>query len=56
MFMKEHLSFNMSVKVVKFLKYNLKNIEILSLAGIFSNNVNWRRCELPLSIFRTGIG
>ena len=46
MFMKEHLYFDMSVKFEKFLKNNLENIEILSSVGIFSNDVNWRRCEL----------
>ena len=40
MFLKEHLYFDMSVKFDTFLKYNLGNIEILSLAGIFSIEVN----------------
>ena len=43
--------FDMSVKFDKFLKANLENIEILSSAGIFSNDVNWQRCELPRSSF-----
>ena len=47
MFMKVHLYFDMSVKFDKFLKNNLENTEILSSARIFSNDVNWRRCELP---------
>ena len=51
MFMKVHLYYDMSVKVDKFLKNNLENTEILSSAGIFSNDVNWRRCELPRSNF-----
>ena len=51
MFMKVHLYFDMSVQFDKFLKNNLENIEILSSAGIFSNDVNWRRCELPRSNF-----
>ena len=51
MFMKVHLYFDMSVKFDKFLKNNLENIEILSSAGNFSNDVNWRRCELPRSSF-----
>ena len=51
MFMKVHLYFDMSVKFDKFLKNDLENIEILSSAGIFSNDVNWRRCELPRSNF-----
>ena len=50
--MKEHFSFDISVKSCKFLKNNLENIEILSVAGIFfSKDVNWRRCELPRSSF-----
>ena len=40
MFMKVHLYCDMSVKFDKFLKNNLENIEILSSAGIFSNDVN----------------
>ena len=51
MFMKEHLYFYMSVKFDKFLKNNLENIEIVCSAGNFSNDVNWRRCELPRSSF-----
>ena len=51
MFMKVCLHFYVSVKFDKFLKNNLENIEILSSAGIFSNYVNWRRCELPRSSF-----
>ena len=51
MFMKEHLYFDMSVKFDKYLKNNLENIGIVSSAGIFSNDVNWRRCELPRSSF-----
>ena len=51
MFKKVHLYFDMSVKFDKFLKNTLDNIEILSSAGIFSNDVNWRRCELPRSNF-----
>ena len=55
MFIEEHipliLYFDMSVKFDKFLKTNLENIEILSSAGIFSNDVNWRRGELPRSSF-----
>ena len=51
MFMKELLYFDTSVKFCKFLKHDLENIEILSSAGIFSNDVNWRRCELPRSSF-----
>ena len=35
LFLKEHLSFDMSVKFGKFLKNILENIEILSMAGIF---------------------
>ena len=54
MFIKEHLYFHMSVKFDKFLKNNLENIEILSSARIFSNDVNWRRCELPRISFSTG--
>ena len=50
-FMKENLLFDMSVKFDKFLKTNLENIEILSVAEIFSNDVNWRRCKLPGSSF-----
>ena len=49
MFMKEHLSFDMSVKFGKFLKNNLEKIEIYSVAGIFSNDVNWRHCDIPRS-------
>ena len=50
--MKEHLYFDISVKFDKFLiKNNLENIEILSSAGMFSNDINWRRCELPRSSF-----
>ena len=41
----------MSVKFDKFLKNNIENIEILGLVRIFSNDVTWRRCELPLSSF-----
>ena len=49
---KEYLYLDLSVKFDKFLKNNLENIEILSSAGIFSNDVvNWRRCELPQSSF-----
>ena len=51
MFIEEHLYFDMSVKFCKFLKTNPENIEILSSMGIFSNDVNWRRCELPWSSF-----
>ena len=51
MFMKVHLYFDTSVQFEKFLKNILENIEILSSAGIFSNDVNWRRCELPRSSF-----
>ena len=51
MFIEEHLYFDMSVKFDKFLKTNLENIGTLSLAGIFSNDVNWLRCELPWSSF-----
>ena len=51
MFLKVHLYFNMSVNFDKFLKNNLENIEILSSARIFSNDVNWRRCELARSNF-----
>ena len=51
MFMKEHLYFDMSVKFDKFLKNNLENIKIVGAAGIFSNDVNWRLCELPRSSF-----
>ena len=47
MVMKAHLYFDMSVKFDKFLQTNLENIEILSSAGIFASDVNWRRCELP---------
>ena len=47
MFIEEHLNFYMSVNFDKFQKTNLENIEILSSAGIFSTEVNWRRCELP---------
>ena len=47
MFMEEHLYFDMSVKFDKFLKTNLENIEILSSAGIFLKDANWRRCEPP---------
>ena len=36
----------MYVKFDKFPKNNLENIEILSSVGTFSNDVNWRRCEL----------
>ena len=35
MFMKGHLSFDMSVKFGKFLKNNLENIKILSVEQIF---------------------
>ena len=52
MFLKEHLYFDMSVKFDKFLKNNLENIEILRSAGIFSNDLNWGRCKLP--VFSTG--
>ena len=51
MFMKENLHLNMTVKFDKFLKTDRENIEILSSAGINSNDVNWRRCELPRSSF-----
>ena len=51
MFMKVHLYFHMSIKFDMFLKNDLENIEILSSAGIFSKDVNWRRCELPRSRF-----
>ena len=51
MFMNVHLYFDMSVKFDKFLKSNLEKFEILSSAGIFSNDVNWRLCELPRSNF-----
>ena len=51
MFIEEHLYFDKCVKFDKFLKTNLENIESLSSAGIFLNNVNWRRCELPWSSF-----
>ena len=47
----EHLYFDTSVKFDKFLNNNLENIEILSSAGLFSNDVNWRRHELPWSSF-----
>ena len=50
--MKENLLFDTSVKYGKFLKTNQENIEILSVAGIFSNDVNWRRCEIPRSSFK----
>ena len=40
MFMNEHLYFDISVKFDKFLSNNLENIEILSSAGIFSNDIN----------------
>ena len=43
----------MSVKLSKFLKKNLENIEILSLGGIFSNDVNLQRCQLPRSSFES---
>ena len=49
--MKERLYVDMSVKFNKFLKNSPENIEILSSAGIFSNDLNWRRCELPQSSF-----
>ena len=49
MFIEEHSYFDMSLKFDKFLETNLENIEILSPAGIFSNDVYWRRCELPWS-------
>ena len=55
MFVEEHFYSDMSVKFDKFLKTNLENIGTLSLAGIFSNDVNWRRCELPWSSFSTGL-
>ena len=51
MFIEEHLYFDISVKFDKFLKTYLENIEILSSAGMFSNDVNWRRCEPPWSNF-----
>ena len=51
MFIEEHFYFDMSVKFDKFLKTNLENIEFLSSAGNFTNDVNWRRCELPWSCF-----
>ena len=50
-FMKEQLYFYISVKIEKFLKNNIENIEILSSAVIFSNDVNWRCCELPRNSF-----
>ena len=53
MSIEEHLYFDMSVKFDKFLNNNLENIEIFSSAGIFSNDVNWRRRELPWSSFST---
>ena len=40
MFIEEHLYFDMSVKFDKLLKTYVKNIAILSSAGIFSNDVN----------------
>ena len=51
MFIKGHLYFDMSVKFGTFLKTYLENIESLSSTGIFSNDVNWRRCGLPWSSF-----
>ena len=51
MSIEEHLYFDMSVKFDKFLNNNLENIEILNSAGIFSNDVKWRRRELPWSSF-----
>ena len=51
MFMKEHMYFDMFDKFGNFLKHNLENIEILGSVGIFSNDVNWRHCELPRSSF-----
>ena len=49
MLIKEHLYYGMSVKFNKFLKNNPENIEILGIAEISSNDVNWQRCELPWS-------
>ena len=43
MFMKENLYLDISIKFDKFLKNIPENIEILSSAGIFSNDVKWRR-------------
>ena len=40
MFVNEHLYFDMSIKLDKFLKNNLENFEILSSAGILLNGVN----------------
>ena len=51
MLVEANLYFNMYVKFDKFLKTNIENVAILSSAGIFSNDVNWRRCELPWSNF-----
>ena len=51
MLIKEHLYFDMSVEFDTFLKNNLETIKILSSAGIFLNDVNWRHCELPRSSF-----
>ena len=51
MSIEEHLYFDMSVKFDKFLNNNLENIEILNSAGIFSNDVKWRRRKLPWSSF-----
>ena len=52
MFIEEHLYFDMSIKFHMFLKTDLENIEFLSSAGIFSNDVNWRRWGLPWSSFQ----
>ena len=50
MFINEHLSFDMSVKFGNFLKNNLI-LKFKRSGDFFSNNVNWRRCELPRSNF-----
>ena len=51
MLIEEHLYFDKTIKFDKFLKTNLENIEIISSTGIFSNDVNWRRCEPLWSSF-----
>ena len=51
MFVYGNLYYDMSIKFDKFLKNNVENFEILSSAETFSNDVNWRCCELPRNSF-----